>query len=78
MGERHNWWHLLLVIVPENLRADYESHGYIWVAGKTNDRMSTGVPGMPDQDDSKIIEGSAIATGIGIPVGVLHHVSSFI
>lgn len=76
VGERNLWWHIFLVIIPNNLRQDYQSNGYIYVSGGSNTRDDgTGMPNI--NDDDNLFEASAMATGIGLPVAVLYQVFTF-
>ena len=74
VGERHLWWHVFVVIIPENLRDDYKTHGYIYVSKNDNSRNDG--TGMPDgNDDETITEASTMATGVGMPVAICYQVS---
>ena len=75
VGERHVWWHILMIIMPHNLRPEmqYQSNAYIWITHNTNTRNEN--TGMPDTDDEYIIQTAALATGIGMPAALLFQVS---
>ena len=73
VGIRAHWWHVFIVIIPENMHPDYESHGVIWVVdGKNTDNGGTG---MPDFDNEYLIAATIISTGIGVPSALLFQVS---
>ena len=63
-----------MVIIPENLRPEYRSHGYIYVSLYDNTRNNG--TGMTDgNDDYTIIEASTMATGVGMPVAICYQVT---
>ena len=61
-----------MVIIPDNLRTDYQSNGFIWVTHNSNTR--NGYTGLPDMDDEYIHQTAAIATGVGMPAALLFQV----
>ena len=72
VGVRTHWWHVFIVIIPENMDPDYESHGFIWVVDSTNTKHDN--TGMPDEEDEFIIAAALISTGVGIPCALLYQV----
>lgn len=75
VGERHLWWHVIVVVIPDNLRTDYQSQGYIYVSKNDNSRNDgTGMPN--GNDDETVIESSTIATGVGMPIAICYQVQT--
>lgn len=72
MGVRSHWWHILILIIPENLNPDYASNMTVYVTGNHNSDSDD--TGMPDHTDVDLFLCSTLATGARMPVGVLYHV----
>ena len=72
VGIRTHWWHCFIVIIPDNLKPEYESHGFIWVVdGWNTDNDDTG---MPDEYDEYVLAAAGVCTGIGVPCALLYQV----
>ena len=74
VGIRTHWWHIFMVIIPDNLNPAYERHSIIWVThGKNTDNGNTG---LPDEHDEYLVSGIIWATTVGLPVGLIFQVKS--
>ncbi len=74
MGERAHWWHVLIVIVPDNLNPAYSTNSFLYVTGNRNtDSDGTGMPGQTDDD---LTVATTIATGVGMLGAAVFQVSS--
>ncbi len=72
VGVRSLWWHIMIVIIPDNLNPAYASNGTIYITGSDNeDGDGTGVPDQHNEDMAII---STLATGVGMPMAVLYQV----
>ncbi len=73
VGMRAHWWHIIYLVIPDNLNPAYASNATIWVTGNDND--DNGGTGMPDEADYNVLIATTLATGIGMPYAVLFQVS---
>ena len=74
IGVRSHWWHILLVVIPDNLNPAYATNATIWITDMDNeDSDGTGVP---DRFNYNVILISTLATGIGMPFAALFQVGT--
>ncbi len=73
IGIRAHWWHILFIVIPDNLNPAYASNGTIWVTGDDNEENNG--TGVTDPDDSDLRLITTLATGIGMPFAALYQVS---
>ncbi len=66
----------MVVMIPDNLNPAYASNATIYITGGHND--DNGNTGVPDQDDDDLMIISTLATGVGMPMGVLFQVRVFL
>jgi len=63
---RSIWWHMLVVIVPDQI--NYEANGTLWITGGSNENP------MPSSTDEDILLSAELAMGIGAVTGALFQV----
>ena len=73
VGIRTHWWHCFVIIVPDNLKSEYQNHSLIWVTDDNN-KHNDGT-GMPDENDEYILAASFLSTGVGMVNALLYQVS---
>ncbi len=73
VGERSHWWHVLFVIVPDNLNPAYATNSFLYITGNTNDDDEG--TGMPSQDDYGLNLASTMATGAGVIAAAVYQVN---
>ncbi len=72
MGERSLWWHVIIVIIPDNLNPAYADNAFLYVTGHRN--TDDGGTGMTGKDDDDLVVAVTMATGNGMPAAAVYQV----
>ena len=64
--DRSIWWHILVVIIPDNV--DWKKNATLWINGRSNDSN------MPTNKDEDIVLSAALAMGTGTITGALFQI----
>lgn len=68
-SSRPIWWHILVVIVPDNLASEHNDTAAVWITGGNNE----GNP-IPSADDEDILVASELAVGAQMVVASLFQI----